>query len=297
MGPDGIHLFSRSSGLNILVDEVSVPPSNWSNAPRQVSIALTNACELRCPYCYAPKHRSQLEYDKVARWLLELDDGGCLGVGFGGGEPTLHKDFVKLCKFVSQSTKLAATFTTHSHRLNERIVAELQGHVHFIRVSMDGVGSTYETLRGRSFNRFCGQLELVRMLAPFGVNFVVNDATFPEIDKAVSIAIECGASEFLLLPERATHACRGINARTRFALRKWISAFRGGIRLAISEADKEGLPICNPLMREDGLRSYAHIDASGTLRSSSFDDRGVSIDALGVCAALQQLKQRIEKAR
>jgi len=293
MGPDGIHLFSRSSGLNVLFDEVSVPATSWSSAPRQVSIALTNACDLRCSYCYAPKQRARLDYDHVAKWLLELDDAGCLGVGFGGGEPTLHPDFVQLCKFVSQSTKLAVTFTTHSHRLNERIVTDLKGHVHFIRVSMDGVGSTYETLRGRSFSRFRGQLGLLRTLAPFGVNFVVNEATFPDIDDAISIAIECGASEFLLLPERATRARSGMDVHTRSALCRWIGAFDRRIRLAVSEADKEGLPICNPLAREKGLRSYAHIDASGALKRSSFDEIGVLIDALGVCAALQHLQRRV----
>jgi hypothetical protein len=37
-------MFDRTSGLNILVDEISVPPENWSVAPRYVSFALTNSC-------------------------------------------------------------------------------------------------------------------------------------------------------------------------------------------------------------------------------------------------------------
>ena len=41
-GPDGIHIFDRHSGLNILLDE-NVPNQDiWTLAPRQVSIALTN---------------------------------------------------------------------------------------------------------------------------------------------------------------------------------------------------------------------------------------------------------------
>jgi hypothetical protein len=45
-GPDGVHLFDRNSGLNVLFDEALVPKHRWSRAPRQVSIALTNACDL-----------------------------------------------------------------------------------------------------------------------------------------------------------------------------------------------------------------------------------------------------------
>lgn len=43
---DGVHLFERRTGTNILLDEVSVPRPLWSQAPRQVSIALLNACDL-----------------------------------------------------------------------------------------------------------------------------------------------------------------------------------------------------------------------------------------------------------
>jgi sulfatase maturation enzyme AslB (radical SAM superfamily) len=254
-------------------------------------VALTNACDLRCSYCYAPKHRARLEYEKLTEWLSELDGAGCFGVGFGGGEPTLHRDFVRLCRFVSKHTNLAVTFTTHAHRLDERLAAELEGNVHFIRVSMDGVGATYEALRGRAFHQFLRQLELIRALAPFGINFVVNVATFPDIDAAVAVAIESGASEFLLLPERATSARNGIDNVTREALCAWVNTSRADIRLTVSETDTAGLPICDPLVQEKGLRSYAHVDASSALKRSSFDKTGVPIGTAGISQALEELRQ------
>lgn len=290
-GPDGVHLFNRISGLNILIDEISVPAAQWSAAPRQVSVALTNACDLQCPHCYAPKHRAQLEYEQLTEWLKELDDAGCFGVGFGGGEPTLHRDFSQLCRFASEHTNLAVTFTTHAHRINSRLAAELKGHVNFVRVSMDGVGSTYEALRGKSFHEFRRQLESVSALAPFGINFVVNAATFPEIDAAIALANEYGASEFLLLPERATPMCTGIDDLTRQALCGWVNRLRRSIRLAVSESDTAGLPTCDPLVLEKGLRSYVHIDASGILKRSSFDKVGIPIRDAGICRALDQLRQ------
>ena len=117
LGPNGFHLFDRSSGLNVLLDEMHPTEASWSKSPRQVSIALTNFCDLRCRYCYAPKHKASLHTDSVLRWLKELDTEGCLGIGFGGGEPTLHPDFVNICKRVAGETQLAVTFTTHGHRL------------------------------------------------------------------------------------------------------------------------------------------------------------------------------------
>ena len=81
----GVQWFDRVSGLNILLDEVSIPPERWSRAPRYVSIALTNACELRCAFCYAPKTPARLDASVVSGWIDELDLAGCLRVGFGGG--------------------------------------------------------------------------------------------------------------------------------------------------------------------------------------------------------------------
>jgi sulfatase maturation enzyme AslB (radical SAM superfamily) len=54
----GVQAFDRRTGLNVLFDEVAVPEQEWAQAPRHLAIALTNACDLHCPYCYAPKHRA-----------------------------------------------------------------------------------------------------------------------------------------------------------------------------------------------------------------------------------------------
>src|SRR5437870_8467478 len=129
--PDGIHIFNRCTGANILLDEIRTPPSSWAPAPRQVSIALTNACELSCSYCYAPKRPAALDFDQLTDWLGELDRNGCLGIGFGGGEPTLYPHLKELCDHVSRSTALAVTLTTHGHNVDESLAAGLVGRVHF----------------------------------------------------------------------------------------------------------------------------------------------------------------------
>jgi hypothetical protein len=102
----GAHYFDRASGLNVLLDEIAFPSDRWHRAPRYVSIALTNACELRCPFCYAPKVPARLSAERVLAWAIELDEAGGLGIGFGGGEPTAHPQFVWLCEQVSLQTGL-----------------------------------------------------------------------------------------------------------------------------------------------------------------------------------------------
>jgi MoaA/NifB/PqqE/SkfB family radical SAM enzyme len=289
-GQDGIHIFCRSSGVNVLVQEVRCPESTWARAPRYLSVALTNSCELRCPYCYAPKSKHRLNPDQLLQWLSDLSSHGLLGVGFGGGEPTLHPDFVTICRAVATTTDLAVTFTTHGHRLNGPLLQKLAEAVHFIRLSMDGVGVTYERLRGRSFSRFQTTLSEVRQVCPFGINFVVNSETVQDLDAAVEIAINLGAREFLLLPERPALGRPGIDSNTRERLIRWAARHHGIIPLAISESEASRFQVADPFSAEHGLSAYAHIDAKGTLRDSSYSTIGTPIGTEGILAALSNLK-------
>ena len=294
-GPSGIHLFNRTTGLNILLDEVRVPPALWAGAPRQVSIALTNACDLVCSYCFAPKTRAVLEYERLIEWLHELDENGCLGIGFGGGEPTLYRRLADLCHHVTQQTGMAVTMTTHAHRLDDGFIAALSGGVHFVRVSMDGVGDTYEAFRGRPFAALRRRLESIRTIAPFGINYVVNSRTLPDLDAATRLAVEEGAVEFLLLPEQAVGGNGGIDHHTAQELRRWVARYHGSIPLTVSESSADGLPVCNPLASESSLLAYAHVDASGILKRSSFDHDGVIIGSGGLMQALDSLRMRHEE--
>jgi MoaA/NifB/PqqE/SkfB family radical SAM enzyme len=291
LGPSGIHVFNRVSGLNLLIDEVVPPEAEWDVAPRQVSIALTNACDLRCPYCFAPKTASNLDFDRLISWLIELDTSGTFGIGFGGGEPTLYPRFVELCAWTAKNTNLAVTFTTHGHRLESPLLDSLKGNVHFVRVSMDGVGDTYERLRNRSFRALQKRLDSLGNIVPFGINFVVNKDTLPDIDKAVTLAEKAGATEFLILQEHPANGRDGIDGETTKSLREWVGHYSGGLRLAVSETDADGMPTCNPLPLETGLHAYAHIDANGVIKRTSFDRDGVAIGSNGVVMALSELQQ------
>src|SRR6478752_1734712 len=201
-GPDGIHLFDRTTGLNVLADEVQVPPETWSRAPRQVSVAVANTCDLSCAYCYAPKQRAQLSPQQLCDWMDELDEAGCLGVGFGGGEPTLYRHLDDVCAYAATHTRLAVTITTHGHRWNTDLVKRLRGTVNFVRISVDGVEATYERLRRRSFATLCQRIELISGAFPIGVNCVVNADTVGDLGALAELAANYGALELLLLPER-----------------------------------------------------------------------------------------------
>jgi len=290
VGPAGLHFFNRTTGINILVDEITPPTSAWSAAPRHVSVALTNACDLACSHCYAPKNPAMLTFGRLTSWLADLDANGCIGVGFGGGEPTLYPRLTELCSYAARKTNLAVTMTTHAHRLSDQLLNELAGNLHFVRVSMDGVGPTYESIRCRPFDALLERITALKRVTRFGINFVVNTKTVEDLDAAVQLAASLGASEFLLLPEEPVGRGVGIDNETTITLRKWVNGYRGSVPLAVSEGGAEGLPTCNPLNAEISLAAFAHIDASGIIKRTSYDTSGILIRENGVMAALDKLK-------
>lgn len=290
-GSDGLHLFERSSGLNCLIDEVVFPKNKWAKAPRFVSMALTNICDLSCRFCYAPKSNDFLTSKNVLAWSRQLDSNGCLCIGFGGGEPTLHRDFTTICREINKQTALGITFTTHGHHLDETLCDELDSSVNFVRVSMDGVGETYESIRKKSFSSLLAQLKLVSSKFNFGINYVVNDQTLPDLDRALDLIVDVGAQTLLLLPE---HLNGYVNPLIKKRLASWIKKSPRPINISVSENGVDDtLPIANPFNTEVGVNGYAHVTAKGEVSRTSFDLRNtIKIDPQkSIISALDLLRR------
>lgn len=291
-GPNGLHLFNRSSGINILLDEISFSKSEWTNSPRQVSIALTNHCDLKCSHCYAPKTPFSLDKESIKKWMCELDNAGCFGVGFGGGEPTTYKHLVELCQFGQKQTQLAISMTTHGHHLTDQLINHLIGNVNFLRVSMDGIGVTYEKIRHRSFMQLKANLSKLAGKISFGVNYIINSKTIDDLDDATSLLESLGAEELLLLPEEPIGRGKKIDSISLSKLKKWVKNYNGHLRLAVSSNYQHEFETINALKLENENDAFAHIDASGQLKMTSFSIKGEVIKKDGVIAAYNRLINR-----
>ncbi len=145
-------------------------------------------------------------------------------------------------------------------------------------------------IRGRPFDAFLRCLRVVRTLSRFGLNYVVNRRTLPDLDAAAAVAADTGASELLLLPEMPVRGGGGIDPTTRSALAHWVAAYRGPVPLSVGVSGADGMPTCDPLQRESGLRAYAHIDAAGVLKTSSYDTAGTPIGDGSLMRALEVLE-------
>jgi hypothetical protein len=143
---------------------------------------------------------------------------------------------------------------------------------------MDGMDSTYERLRGRTFGRFLKALTIVRATGRFGINFLVNDDTIGDLPRAADFALENGAEEFLLLPEVPLHGRKAPRRETMQILESWIVANWSIYPLRTSSMYAGGLSL--PVAHSSDGREFMdflHVDASGVLKGCAFDKHGVQL--------------------
>ena len=110
-------------------------------APISINLDLTSACNFSCPHCVDSKIINTGEYlgiEDVKRSLDTLKSHGLLSVILlGGGEPTLHKDFGEIVKYIKR-IGLQLGIVTNGSRLSQAIkVVPLLEKNDWIRVSLD----------------------------------------------------------------------------------------------------------------------------------------------------------------
>ncbi len=74
--------------------------------PLFAEMHITNKCNINCYFCNQAELRrsnpAELSYDKIVNTLTELKEMGLVSVMFsGGGEPTLHRSFFDIIKFLN----------------------------------------------------------------------------------------------------------------------------------------------------------------------------------------------------
>lgn len=187
--------FDRRSGRNVLLRGEETAACIQS-APRVVQMALTNACNKSCGFCYRPTEaRSGWTFDSALRFAKYLDTWGVLELAIGGGEPTLFPRFAELVRRTWTETRLAVNFTTNGTRLTDELLAALRGNVGQIQLSV----YDDEDVDGA----------IARLVAHdmrFGLNYLVTPARLRTLDVDILRWADQGVRDVLLLSYKGAEA-------------------------------------------------------------------------------------------
>lgn len=172
--------------------------------PFEVHLGVTARCPVRCTGCYTgagPNPQvADPSLDELDREMGSLAALGAAEVAFGGGEAADRPDLLDLADSAIRHG-LRPNLTTSGFAVATAPLHEWATRFAQVNVSMDGAGERYRAVRGWSGSTLA--LDAIRRLHQagirVGVNTVLTQGTWPQIDALGDAIREAGASEWFWL--------------------------------------------------------------------------------------------------
>ena len=148
--------------------------------PRYLVLLLTEACNLRCVYCYRGDQRcAQSMFREVAEKALHLvsSSRGRFHVQMTGGEPALEPELVEWIASLIRKKGWPATIgiQTNGTMLDTSLIRIFKQYSIQVGLSLDGPPEVQEEIRGEALSTFKGLKLLSDKEVPFRVTTVVTE--------------------------------------------------------------------------------------------------------------------------
>ncbi len=267
-------LFDRETGLTARCEGRETAALE-QRVPRVVQVAITNACNLACTFCYRPvEAASAWAPDEAFRLLSDLAGAGVLEVAFGGGEPLAFKGFDALVRRLHDETPLAVSLTTNGLLLSRERLRGLRGAYGQLRLSLyddNDWPSRVAMLAGEG--------------ARFGVNLLVTPSRLPALETTVLRLAALGCRDVLLLSyngrDRALHLEAADAAELARRVAGLADALEGRVAIKLSVCWGERLEAAPRLATATGDcgagRDFIVLTSDRRLMPCSFHDLALPI--------------------
>lgn len=120
---------------------------------RNVYLYITEDCQLRCGHCYMGERLERGNYmpvEEVYRTLTVWRKMGGSKLSILGGEPTLHPNFIEICRQAKQLGYEKVILNTNGLRKSLQKLDQMEPHeFSYVQVSLDGgTSQTHDLVRG-----------------------------------------------------------------------------------------------------------------------------------------------------
>lgn len=114
---------------------------------------ITRRCNLKCVHCYSASENinypNELSTDEGKNLIDDLSSFEVPVLLFSGGEPLTRKDLYELASY-AVSKRIRAVVSTNGTLITEKVAENLKKiNLSYVGISLDGVGSTNDTFRGK----------------------------------------------------------------------------------------------------------------------------------------------------
>ncbi|MFF2145455.1 StsB family radical SAM/SPASM domain sactipeptide maturase [Kitasatospora sp. NPDC058190] len=168
------------------------PAVKVAEAPLNVVYyAITDGCNLRCPYCYASSEKclpGELDTAESLDLVSQIADLGARTLVFTGGEPMLRKDLFQVVEHANRSG-LKSNIITNATMIRTAATAQRFAELFdAVTVSLDGgTAETHDRTRGKG--AFARTHKAIRLLNDAGVAPAINHiVTSDNIDELEDFA-------------------------------------------------------------------------------------------------------------
>jgi MoaA/NifB/PqqE/SkfB family radical SAM enzyme len=129
------YMFDPNTGFTARCGNTKDEDPFMAPFPELADISINNVCDRGCNFCYkssnmAGKTMSVEDYRKVMK-AIPLT----FQVALGGGEPTMHPDFVEILRITREEFDKVPNYTTNGTHLNARIIAATKTYCGAVAVS------------------------------------------------------------------------------------------------------------------------------------------------------------------
>lgn len=102
-------------------------------------ISITSACNMKCIYCHneGNHYNITLEKDAIEHLIKNSYGLGLENVRLTGGEPTIHPEFLDICKMLKEKYHLNVSINTNGIERDKILYAIKKGYISRITVGID----------------------------------------------------------------------------------------------------------------------------------------------------------------
>lgn len=111
-------MFDTISGTKIKVKFSEGELPNTSEYPELVDLKITDYCPFNCEYCYQGStiKGKHAKLEAIKKTIDILAEAKTLEIAIGGGEPTLHPDFLKILRYAKEKG-VVPNFTSKNYKI------------------------------------------------------------------------------------------------------------------------------------------------------------------------------------
>ena len=142
---------------------------------KEIDLYITEKCNLSCPFCSIQASANsvkELDYDTVTRFVDFCKDNNVTDIHITGGEPTLHKNYKEIIRYVVESG-IDVRLITNGLLISKADLIELRDiGLEKIMISLDGLEDFHDSVRKKG--AFKKTLSTISNAIELGFNVRVN---------------------------------------------------------------------------------------------------------------------------